>query len=208
MTEPAEEPGGPSEPLVNLVIVCTGSVNAAVLPAAVAGLRLRAPGVRQQLVVTRSATRFVSPDALSVITGRPALLDVWPETFTSAPHVELVEWADAFLVYPATAHYFARLAHGLADTPSLLALAGTTAPIAIAPAMPEGVWQNPITQRNAEVLAELGNVTVVPPVPGRSWGTGRDTGWLPPALPAVLGPLLARLAEQGRTRSGQAGPAS
>jgi len=181
---------------VNLVIVCTGSVNAATLPTAVGGLRITTPEVRQQLVVTRSATRFVSMDALSVITGRPTLLDVWPDSFTSAPHMELVEWADAFLVYPATAHYFARLAHGLAATPSLLALLGTAAPIAIAPAMPEGVWENAITRRNAAALAELPNVTVVPPVPGRSWSTGRDTGSLPPPFTHVLRPLLVRLAER------------
>ena len=179
---------------VRLVIVCTGSINAAFLPWSIGWLRTRAPQIDFRLVLTRSASRFVSPDALSVIAARPVQTDAWPETFTTAPHVELAEWADAFAVYPASAHYLARLAAGLADTPSLLALQCTNAPVAVAPALPEGLWETKLMQRHVATITERDNVTVVCPEPGRSWTTGRQSLAIPPPFPRVLRRLLHRLA--------------
>jgi phosphopantothenoylcysteine decarboxylase/phosphopantothenate--cysteine ligase len=159
------------------------------LPWWLAGARMTSPDLELWPVVTHGAARFVSPHALSVIAGRPFMPDTWPDAFERAPHLELSEWADAFVVYPASAHYLARLAGGLADTPSLLALHATTKPVVVAPALPEGMWECPVTRRQLRLLAEQPNLTVVPPRPGISWSTGRRGAWVPPPLPHVIGLL-------------------
>lgn len=190
MTEPAQ-----CDRPLRLTVVCTGSVNAANLPWWIAGLRLTTDDVDVRVVVTRSAARFVSLDALSVISGRPALLDAWPDGAVRALHVDLVEWSDAFAVYPATAHSIARLAHGMTDTPSMLALQSTRAPIVVAPALPEGILDSPALRRNLAALAEWENLTLAAPVKGRSWTTGRDGAAVPPPLPHLVDDLRRRLAE-------------
>ena len=179
--------------LKRLTVVCTGSINAALLPWWMARLRVKRPEIEVRVVVTRSAAQFVSVDALSVITGIPAMLDVWPPSVVHAPHVELVEWSDAFAVYPATANVLARMAAGMTDTPSLLAMQCTTAPIAVAPALPEGALEHPTMRRNLAVLSGVDNIVLVEPSPGRSWSTGRDGARIPPAFPLVVQGLEDRL---------------
>jgi phosphopantothenoylcysteine decarboxylase/phosphopantothenate--cysteine ligase len=186
----------PTPPAFRLTVVCTGALYAAMVPWWIARTRLAMPELALRVVVSRSAARFVSIDALSVLTGNAAVLDDWPERVTSALHVELVEWSDAFALYPASAHSVARLANGIADTPSLLALQCTRAPIAVAPSLPEGALESPAMRRNLAYLAAAENILVIKPVAGRSWTTGRDTAVLPPPLPAVVAALHARLAAE------------
>ncbi len=69
-------------------------------------------------------------------------------------HIELARWADAILIAPATADFMARLAAGQAgDLLTAICLA-STAPIAIAPAMNQGMWQNKHTQHNLQALQQ------------------------------------------------------
>jgi phosphopantothenoylcysteine decarboxylase/phosphopantothenate--cysteine ligase len=92
-----------------------------------------------RVAVTRNAERFVTRGALGPMSGGNALLDAWPDgPVDRALHVELAEWADTVIVHPASLHFLARLAQGLADTPVLLALQCTTAPVVLAPALPPG----------------------------------------------------------------------
>jgi phosphopantothenoylcysteine synthetase/decarboxylase len=83
-------------------------------------------------------------------------------------------------------HFLGRLALGLADSPALLALQCTPAPIALAPALPPYGWQSPAVTAHVTVLEQRRNVTVVPPRPGPSVTTGRNDAWVPPPLPVVL----------------------
>ncbi len=188
-----EEAAPRGRELRRLVVVCSGSINAAVLPWWIGWTRINAPEIELRIVVTRSAARFVSPEALAVISGHPTSLDVWPEASGGSPHTELVAWADGFVVYPASAHFLARLALGITDTPSQLALQCTAAPIAVVPALPPGMWKSAAMRRNLAALAERENVLVIPPVPGRSWSSGRDDASIPPPFPQVVQLLRRRL---------------
>lgn len=193
VTEPAP---GPATLPERIVVIATGSINVAALPWWIGWARETLTRTRLRIVLTRSATRFVSQDALAVISGSPVAIDVWPEHFTAAPHMELAAWADAFLVYPATAHYVTRLGLGLSDTPSLLALLSSTAPVVVAPALPEGVLESAAMQRSLKAITETGRMRILTPVPGRSWSTGRHDAAVPPPFPQALR-LLARQPEPG-----------
>ncbi|GAA0385800.1 flavoprotein [Streptomyces luteireticuli] len=178
-----------------LLVIGTGAVHVAHLPTWAGWLRRSYPHLEIRTVVTRSAERFVTRSALAALGGGEVLLDAWPEgATTSALHVELAQWADAVAVYPATMDFIRRFATGAADTPAMLALQCTRAPIAIAPALPPGGQENEVLRGHLTSLDARRNVTVVPTVPGRSITTGRDDAAVPPPLPVVISQLVRKQA--------------
>jgi phosphopantothenoylcysteine decarboxylase/phosphopantothenate--cysteine ligase len=121
-------------------------------------------GAEVQVVLTRSATRFVGADSFSGLTGRPALVDLWSSPGT-VPHVRLAREADAAVVAPLTANVLAKLAHGIADDLLTATLLEAPCPLVLAPAMHSGMWEHPATRANLETVAGRGAV-VVPPGEG------------------------------------------
>ncbi|MEV8453908.1 flavoprotein [Streptomyces sp. NPDC052095] len=193
-------PDGDRAPGLNierLLLVTAGSAFATGMPYWVDWLRMSYPELEIKLVLTRSAQRFVTRQALA---GRlhgsgEVLLDEWPEHEGTARHVELAQWAQAVVVYPATFHYVARLALGLADSPTLLACHCTGAPVVVAPALPPGGLESAAFQNHWAALAARPNVVLAPPRTGVSLTTGRAEAWVPPLLPEVITMLEHRRAE-------------
>lgn len=169
-----------------LLLVCAGSVAASYTPQWLHWLQLTYPELEITIVLTRSAERFVTRPALAARPGVMVASDVWPDEEAPARHVTWAEWAEAIVVYPATVHFMARLALGLADSPALLAAHCTTAPLAVAPALPPGALDTTACQQHWSALARRPQVVLVPPVRGRSVTTGREEAWGPPPLPEVL----------------------
>ncbi|MFF7259423.1 flavoprotein [Streptomyces sp. NPDC008159] len=189
---PAAPPKAAPPPFTGrrLLLIASGAVNAVHLPYWLTWMRSKYPDTEVQVVATRSAQRFVTLQALSALTGRQAIGDTWTDDpLPTALHVELAEWADSVAVYPASLHYMARAALGLGDSPSLLALHGTAAPIVLAPSLPPRVEDNPAYVRHLKALAERPNLSVAPTRPGVSMTTGRRDGRTTPPLPDVLAEL-------------------
>lgn len=187
-----------------LLLVATGSISVAFLPYWVNWLRVVVPGAQTRIVLTPTASRFVSREALSALLGAPVELDTWDEAPAAgggALHVDLARWADTVLVHPCTFSYLARLATGLGDSPSLLALQSTAAPVVLCPALPPGTEDGWAYGRHLVALEERG-VVVLPPVPARSVTTGeRDAGSpapFPTAVEAVSTALRAVVTEGER----------
>lgn len=180
-----------------LLVVTAGSAFATGMPYWIDWLRLSYPELAVKMVLTRSAQRFVTRQALAgrLHRGGEVLLDEWPEHEGTARHVELAEWAQAVVVYPATFHFVARLALGLADSPTLLACHCTRAPVAVAPALPPGGLESAAFQTHWATLAARPNIVLAPPHPGVSLTTGRADAWVPPLLPEVIDMLERRRAE-------------
>ncbi|MBA0053570.1 hypothetical protein E0L36_22630 [Streptomyces sp. AJS327] len=188
-------PGVPALGARKLLYFGTGSIGVMFMPMWVSWLRSAYPELTVRTVVTRSAERFVTRSAVTAFAGGQVLQDVWPdhdEPETGAKHVELAHWPDAVVVYPASFHFVSRLALGVADTPMLLALQCTRAPVVVAPALPPGGYESPAFQRHLETLKERPNVAVVPPLPGVSLTTGRNDASVVPDLNLVV-PVLERL---------------
>lgn len=157
-----------------LLIVITGALSAAFIPGWLSWLRAGYPDLVIRPVVTRSAQRFVTLDAMTTICGQLAVSDEWPAHVTKgAPHVEMSEWPDTIFVYPASLNFLARLALGLGDTPALLALQCATAPIALAPSLPPHGLHSPAYQSHKATLEQRPNIVIVPPQPGMSVSTGQ-----------------------------------
>jgi hypothetical protein len=122
-----------------LLLVGTGALAVTHLPFWLNWANEFYPDVELRIALTRSATRFVAPDALAALAGGQVLVDDWATLpVRPAPHVELAGWPDAILVHPAGQSFIARLALGLADSPVQLALQLTSAVIGVAPALPPG----------------------------------------------------------------------
>jgi phosphopantothenoylcysteine decarboxylase/phosphopantothenate--cysteine ligase len=124
-------------------------------------------GATVETVLTASAREFVTPLTFQSLTGRPVYTDMFtPVTGGGEEHVALARRADLLLIAPATATTLARLAYGLADGMLSLTALATKAPIVVAPAMDNQMWEAAATQANVAVLKERG-VTFLGPVAGR-----------------------------------------
>lgn len=156
-----------------LLVVATGSPSTADLPSRLFVLRKLRPDWAVTVVLTRSATRFVTPEAVAHRSGGRVLLDEW-ETGCGARHVELAQEADAVIVHPATLDYLSRVAAGRGDSPSVLALQCTAAPVVLAPALPPGGVDGPAYRRHWTDLTARPNTAILPPAaePAISTTTG------------------------------------
>jgi phosphopantothenoylcysteine decarboxylase/phosphopantothenate--cysteine ligase len=114
---------------------------------------------------------FERDPARGAYPGEPA------PTHDPISHLELVRRADVFCVAPASANTLAKLAHGLADNLLTSAALGAAAPLVVAPAMNNHMYEHPATQANVDLLRARG-ATIVDPDSGRlasrgEWGVGR-----------------------------------
>ncbi|MGY0219482.1 bifunctional phosphopantothenoylcysteine decarboxylase/phosphopantothenate--cysteine ligase CoaBC [Endozoicomonadaceae bacterium StTr2] len=127
---------------------------------------LRRQGAEVHVVMTRAGQEFITPLTLQALSGNPVHTDLLdPEAEAGMGHIELARWADLVLVAPATADFMSRMAAGLGnDLLTTLCLA-THSPIALAPAMNQGMWQDPATQKSIETLKGRG-VTLFGPAEG------------------------------------------
>ena len=138
---------------------------------------LKKQGHSVSVVMTDSATEFVSPLTFQALTGNPVLSDTYSGASNNGmAHINLTREADAFLIAPATANTIAKIANGLADNLLTNLVAARKCPLAVAPAMNVEMWNNPANLRNIEQLVSDG-ITVFYPNSGEQacgeTGTGR-----------------------------------
>jgi len=151
-----------------IVVMGTAAPGAAFLPSWLGWMAQVAPDVELRVVLTRSARGFVGPTALRTFTGVPPIIDDWEAADGAALHVDLAQWAEGWLIHPATMNLVARLAAGLCDSPAVLALQSTLAPIVVAASAPPGFVDTPVWQRYTRELAERPNVHLLEPLTGVS----------------------------------------
>ena len=114
-------------------------------------------GAQVRVAMTRAAGEFVTPLTLQALSGNRVhteLLDA--EAEAGMGHIELARWADLVLIAPASADFLARLVQGHADDLLTTVILATPAPIAVAPAMNQGMWANASTRDNVSRLRERG----------------------------------------------------
>lgn len=129
---------------------------------------LRAAGAEVRVVLTDSATRFVTPTTLENLSGQPVHTSLWTDGDAGAHgthHIEAARWADLALVAPATANTIAKLALGLADDLLCTELLAFRGPLVVAPAMNPAMFEHPAVQANLELLRSR-DVVVAGPVRG------------------------------------------
>ena len=148
----------------NIVLGVTGSI--ACYKAVDLASKLSQAGAHVDVIMTESATKFVSPITFRSITHRPVVTDMFdPASELGIHHVAVAERADIVVVAPATADFIAKAANGLAEDALGTTILATTAPILIAPAMDGHMYENAATQENLERLRGRG-VSIAGPASG------------------------------------------
>ncbi len=142
--------------------------------------RLREAGAEVRVVMTRTATEFVTPLTFQAVSGHPVYQYLLESEAVAGPdhvrtttspagagmdHITLARWADAILVAPASANFIAKLAHGRADDLLSTLCLASQAPVAVAPAMNQQMWENAATQTNISLLAK-NSIAVFGPAKG------------------------------------------
>ncbi|WP_461171168.1 flavoprotein [Arthrobacter sp. Z1-15] len=179
-----------------LLVVVTGTLEATFMPYWLVWIRQNAPELQVQVRLTASASKFVSLGSINALTGNTAQMDTWgPLLATGSPrHIEDAIWADAVIVYPASIDYIGRFAAGLGDSPSLLTLQCTNAPIGIAPTLPPGASTSKTVLQNIRRLENDMNVSIATSEPTWSATTGQMDASTPgaTAIPDLLANLNVR----------------
>jgi phosphopantothenoylcysteine decarboxylase/phosphopantothenate--cysteine ligase len=140
----------------NILVGVTGSI--AAYKAADLVSKLTKAGHDVHVVMTRDATRFVSPLTFRTLSRHAVVVDLWEEEVGEwkPTHIDLADQAELLVVAPATANILAKLAHGIADDPLTTMALATVAPMLLAPAMNGKMWLHPATQANVTLLRSRG----------------------------------------------------
>lgn len=144
-----------------LVLGVTGSIAAF---KAVGLLRtLKGHGAFVSVVMTDSATKFVTPLTFEVLSGEPVTTDLF-QAHEGMKHLTVPENAHAVIVAPATANFLAKAAVGLADDVLSTMLLTARCPLIVAPAMDGGMWEHPTVIEHVKALRSRGVVVLDPEV--------------------------------------------
>jgi len=120
-------------------------------------------GAQVQCIMTKGACEFISPLTLRTLTSRPVMSEMFEEPRQwNVEHIAVSQWADLFLLAPATANIIGKMANGLADDLLSAVLMAAQKPIIVAPAMNTGMYYNPAVQDNMKRLKERGILFVEP----------------------------------------------
>ena len=162
--------------MARILLGVTGGI-AAYKAVELARLAIKA-GHAVRAIQTPASLNFVGRATFEGITGAPVLADEFQRdpargAFPGDPvpdhdpisHLELVGRADVLVIAPASANTLAKLAGGHADNLLLSAALASPAPLVLAPAMNDRMYEHPATQANLDLLASRG-ARIVPPGTG------------------------------------------
>lgn len=120
-------------------------------------------GANVKVILTDSASSFVSPLTLATLSKNPVLSSFVKEendTIDWTNHVELGLWADVMVIAPATANTLSKMANGTCDNLLLAAYLSAKCPVFFAPAMDLDMYKHPSTKTSLEKLQSFGNVMI------------------------------------------------
>jgi len=118
-------------------------------------------GAEVKVVMSPSATQFITPLTLSTLSNNAVVVNMFPENKNSSTslntwHIDLAQWADLILIAPATVNTVAKIAYGFADNALTTVIVAARSPVVLAPAADVDMYENPATKENLAKLELLG----------------------------------------------------
>lgn len=118
-------------------------------------------GAEVKVVMSPSATQFITPLTLSTLSNNPVVVNMFPESKSSSTslntwHIDLAQWADLILIAPATVNTVAKIAYGFADNALTTVVCAARSPVVLAPATDVDMYENLTTRENLSKLESLG----------------------------------------------------
>ena len=157
-----------------IVVGVCGSISAYKSPEIVREFKQR--GWEVKVVMTESATKFITPLTLEVVSRNPVYVDMFDRSTQEIKHISLSEFADIILIAPVTANVIGKIAYGICDDLLSCAVCAFSGKVIFAPAMNDNMWKNKIVQENVKKLKEYGYLFVEPetgPLASGKIGAGR-----------------------------------
>ena len=173
-----------------ILLGITGSI--AAYKAAVLCRLLKCAGAEVRVVMTPLAKQFITPLTMATLSKNPILVEFFdPENGAWNSHVALGEWADCYLIAPATANTLAKMAAGVADNLLLTTYLSARCPVVVAPAMDLDMYAHEATQQNLRTLRSCG-VEIIEPAEGELASGLRGKGRMsePEQITAFVAELL------------------
>ncbi|MBR2117021.1 MAG: bifunctional phosphopantothenoylcysteine decarboxylase/phosphopantothenate--cysteine ligase CoaBC [Alistipes sp.] len=141
----------------HILLGVTGSI--AAYKAAVLCRLLRNAGAEVQVVMTATAKQFITPLTMATLSKNPIIVEFFnPENGEWNSHISLGEWADCYVIAPATANTIAKMATGVADNLLLTTYLSARCKTIVAPAMDCDMFAHITTQTNLTTLRNHGVV--------------------------------------------------
>lgn len=120
-------------------------------------------GAEVRVVMTEAAKDFITPLTMATLSGNPILVENFdPQNGAWNSHISLGEWADLFVIAPATANTLAKMAAGVADNLLLCTYLSARCGVMVATAMDLDMYAHVTTQRNLDYLREVGVIVIEP----------------------------------------------
>ena len=139
----------------HILLGVTGSI--AAYKAAMLCRLLCKAGADVKVIMTASAKEFITPLTMATLSKHPILVEFFnPENGEWNSHISLGEWADCYLIAPATANTIAKMAHGVADNLLLTTYLSARCRTVVAPAMDCDMFAHVTTQENLATLRRHG----------------------------------------------------
>lgn len=154
-----------------LLVGVSGSIAVLSLPTYLVALRASfATEVR--VIMTAGAARLLPPSTVALLCDK-VQLDEEPTAQKRPGHIELANWADMFVVLPASANTIGQVANGLAHNLLTTTVLAYRAPVIFCPNLNQTMWSKRAVQRNLRTLTEDGHLVVEPEhAPAYEVGTG------------------------------------
>ena len=124
---------------------------------------LKSEGANIDVIMTKSATNFITPLTLETLSGNKVITDMFKRPdYIEVEHISLATKADLFLVVPATANIIGKISWGIADDMLSTTIMATKSPVIFAPAMNNNMYENRIVRENIERLKSFGYKFIEP----------------------------------------------
>ncbi len=146
----------------HILLGITGSI--AAYKAAMLCRLLKTAGAEVKVLMTPTAKEFITPLTMATLSKNPVAAEFYnPENGDWHSHISMGEWADCFVIAPATANTIAKMAHGIADNLLLTTYLSARCRTVVAPAMDCDMFVHVATQDNISTLRRRGAVIVDSP---------------------------------------------
>ena len=119
-------------------------------------------GANVKTVVTKSALEFVTPLTLQTLSQEQVYVEQFVSEERKPEHIALCDWADIFVIAPASANTIGKIANGICDNLLTSLACAFQKQIIFAPAMNTGMWENGAVKKNVQTLKTFGAIFVEP----------------------------------------------
>ncbi len=148
---------------LNIVVGITGGIAAYKACGIIS--YLKSEGANVNVIMTKNACEFITPLTIETLSKNKVVTDMFEiPDYVDVKHISLARSADLFLVVPATANIIGKVASGIADDMLSTTIMATKAPVIFAPAMNNGMYENPIVQDNIKKLKLYGYKFIEPSI--------------------------------------------